>query len=183
MALITSVPARLAIGWAGLALAATAHGGPLFRCPGNLFTNQIDPVQARSTGCREADADGLTQALLAGAAPPAVAAPEAPAAPVAAPAAVRARPPASRVAFSKARSEARYQRTSSTAPPGRSVGSPEQRVRDSDARAILQTELARTLAAQQAMASTGPGASDPAALQRLRADEAALRRELDRLTP
>lgn len=177
MALITSVPTRLAIGWAGLALAATAHGGPLFRCPGNLFTNQIDPVQARSTGCREADADGLTQALLAGAAPPAVVAPEA------APAAVRARPPASRVAFSKARSAARYQRTSSTAPTSRSVGSPEQRARDSDARAILQTELARTLAAQQAMASTGPAASDPAALQRLRADEAALRRELDRLTP
>jgi hypothetical protein len=55
-----------------------------------------------------------------------------------------------------------------------------QRERDRDAVAILQTELARTLAAQQALARAGDTAAAGPELKRLRADELALRRELDR---
>lgn len=59
-----------------------------------------------------------------------------------------------------------------------------QRERDAHARQILQQELQRTLSrieSLQARSENAPGGGDAAALQRLRADEAALRRELQRV--
>ena len=61
------------------------------------------------------------------------------------------------------------------------VGAAEQRALDSDAHTILQRELARTLASQQALLQQGSGSDAQLQLQRLRQDEAALRREMARL--
>jgi hypothetical protein len=66
------------------------------------------------------------------------------------------------------------------------VASTQQRERDQDAQAILRAELARTLAAQQAMQRPGETAQtavQTAAINRLREDESALRRELSRFNP
>ncbi|MDZ4101009.1 MAG: hypothetical protein U1E12_04955 [Hydrogenophaga sp.] len=67
-------------------------------------------------------------------------------------------------------------------PVAQRVASSLQRARDQDAQAILQSELARTLAALQTLQRSG-NAAQTAMLTRLREDEAALRRELARLTP
>lgn len=76
--------------------------------------------------------------------------------------------------------------TRSSTPSASRVASTQQRERDQDAQAILRAELARTLAAQQAMQRPGEAAQtavQTAAINRLREDESALRRELSRFNP
>ncbi|WP_439114111.1 hypothetical protein [Hydrogenophaga sp.] len=55
-----------------------------------------------------------------------------------------------------------------------------QQQRDRDAVAILQAELARNLSAQRAQADAGGRVAVGTELHRLRQDEVALRRELER---
>lgn len=144
----------------------------LYLCPGNLFTNDIDPAQARAQGCKPAQTGRLSQgqdltALQAAdteTVPGLVAAlPGATPAPPAAPAPAVAASPRSPVA------------------PEFLVDAGKQRQRDSQAREILLTELSRTQAQIQSMSTkSSSNAEAESALQRLRADEAALQRELSR---
>lgn len=147
----------------------------LYLCPGNLFTNDIDPAQARVQGCKPAQTGRLSQGqdltvvpaaetetapglvvALPGAAP-------APPSPPAVPAPAVAASPRSPVA------------------PELLVDAGKQRQRDSQAREILLTELNRTQSQIQSMsAQPNPNAEAESALQRLRVDEAALQRELSR---
>lgn len=158
---------------------AASHGAQVqsvapsatYLCPGNLLTNQIDAAQALAQNCVPAGRGRLSQASVAPS-PPA---------------------PATAISTASAASSSRRTAQSPKAPPVpfatraepailSSTDVAAQRARDTDARAILQSELTRTLAAQQALA--GKADSNPesrAALDRLRADEAALRRELARL--
>jgi capsule polysaccharide export protein KpsE/RkpR len=62
----------------------------------------------------------------------------------------------------------------------RRIDEAKQRERDRDAVAILQAELSRILAAQKALLAGAKAAVGSPELQRLSADEAALRRELER---
>lgn len=158
---------------------AAAHGSQVqpvtrsitYLCPGNLLTNQIDAAQALAQKCAPAGRGRLSQASVAPS------------------------PPATAAAISVASAASSARRTAQLPKPPlvpplaraepailSSTDVAAQRARDTDARAILQSELTRTLAAQQALA--GKADSNPesrAALDRLRADEAALRRELARL--
>lgn len=168
--------------WCGLWCCAAAHGAPLYVCPGNLFTNEIDPTRAQVQGCRAVSGEGLSQAALAD--PPARSAAVAvahPVSPTGTPVKPRLRAAASPVSVSRARSPSRHGRAAAgVVASGQQVDPSLQRERDRDALAILQAELARTQSAQQALASAAAGAQDHAALQRLRVDEVALRRELER---
>lgn len=170
----------LAVWCAGWCCAAAAQGATLYVCPGNLFTNQLDAARAQAQGCREVSGEGLSQAALSD--PPVrkeAATLEKPVPPTATPDKPRTREPASRVASSRASSQAQVVRAAGgAASPDQMVSASLQRERDQDALAILQAELARTQAAQKAL--VGPTATDNAALQRLRIDEVALRRELER---
>lgn len=135
----------------------------LYQCPGPLFTNQIDPAQAQAQGCVRAG-HGRLSVVQAGES-----------ASLAAP---TARP---RVAGLKTASAAR---PSAPAPEqlrtaSASMGG-QQRERDQQARAILESELARTRGQLQALSSHGGDAGKQAQLERLRNDEAALQRELAR---
>lgn len=172
----------LAVWCAGWCCAAAAQGATLYVCPGNLFTNQLDAARAQAQGCREVSGEGLSQAALSD--PPVrkeAAAIEKPVPPTATPDKPRLREPASRVASSRASSQAQVVRAvGGGASPDQKVSASLQRERDQDALAILQAELARTQAAQKALASSTGGATDNAALQRLRVDEVSLRRELER---
>ncbi|UCU92247.1 hypothetical protein [Hydrogenophaga taeniospiralis] len=172
----------LAVWFSAWCCAAAAQGATLYVCPGNLFTNQLDQARAQAQGCREASGDGLSQAALAD--PPARSTAVTVAQPVpaaATPVKPHLREPASRFASSRARSQARDERTAvGAASPVLKVNPSLQRARDQDALSILQAELARTQAAQKALTGPAGGAPDNAALQRLRVDEVALRRELER---
>lgn len=172
----------LAVWCAGWCCAAAAQGATLYVCPGNLFTNQLDAARAQAQGCREVSGEGLSQAALSD--PPVrkeAAALEKPVPPTATPDKPRIREPASRVASSRASSQAQVVRAAGgAASPDQKVSASLQRERDQDALAILQAELARTQAAQKALVGPTGGATDNAALQRLRIDEVALRRELER---
>lgn len=176
----------------GLLLAGVAAMGsalaapPLYLCPGNLFSNHLEPAQARAMGCALATPGRMSQAHDA---PSASVNPDHPAslsnpntlsndakvtAPATASAALGAAPPPT-VTAAAMPPPARK--------PGATVGdAAQQRARDSDAKEILRSELARTQAQLQAlMEQTPSGPETDSAVQRLRADEAALRRELARL--
>jgi hypothetical protein len=145
----------------------------LYLCPGNLFTNDIDPAQARAQGCKPAQTGRLSQGQDL-TAPQAAESETAPDLGVALPGAAPASPappaaPAPAVAATP---------RSPVAPEWR-VDAGKQRQRDSQAREILLTELTRTQSQIQALA-VQPGSQAESALQRLRADEAALQRELSR---
>ncbi len=134
---------------------------PLYLCPGNLFTNDVDPAQARSRACVLAQAGRLSQArdqeLTSD-----------PAAPI--------QPNASAETSQAAPGSARK----TQAPVSLNDGL-TQRQRDSHAREIILAELARTQAQLQSLsAQTRSGPETDSALQRLRGDEEALRRELAR---
>jgi hypothetical protein len=160
-------------------VAAQAQGTTVYRCPGPpvLYTDAISAQQARARGCQPVDAVPVT---IHGTRPHAAAKTSpgggagAPAA--SAPAAVVAR-------------------------PGERVSAPQQRERDSDARAILQAELQREQARlQQLLSEYNDGqperqghernnqryldrvAALKASIERSSADIAALQRELARLS-
>lgn len=162
-----AVKRALALLLACFGASGAAGAGEVYLCPGNRFTDRLDAAQAQAQGCRLASAGRLS---VAGAMP---LAPQ-PAAPT--PAVPEAAPLAQAAAAVPA---------ASVAPPSAAqprVAAADQRARDSDARAILQTELARTVAAQQTLVRQGASESQ-GQLQRLRQDEVALRRELSRLEP
>ena len=166
--------ASLLLALAGCAAhAAKAQApAPTYLCPGNLVTNQLDPAQALVQKCTPAGPGRLSQASYH----PSTAALAPLPREVAAPASAPAGP-------TKAKSSASTQLAARRAdPPVPREDVAAQRARDSDARAILQSELARTLAQLQALSARADGGPDArAAADRLRADEAALRRELARL--
>lgn len=187
-------------------LCGYVNAGTLYQCPRNLFTNQIDEAQARLQGCSLAAPGRLTQGLAPPAPPspaavlpttsvavagspvadPTAQASDAPAAPsvmpvtpatsavAAAALVVQGMPvaPAAPVQTAAPRSAA-LARTHE--PAAMRVASTRQRARDQDAQAILQTELARVVSAQRG--------AEHVALNRLREDEAALRREIARFNP
>lgn len=154
----------------------SAGADPVYLCPGNRFTNRIDAASAAAIGCHLASAGRVSLAFAPAEAPPSLpAVPASPALPLAS-----AVPPAS--APVPAIAPPLPLPLSTASPPARSVvGTAEQRALDSDAHAILQRELARTLASQQALLQQGSGPDAQPQLQRLRQDEAALRREMARL--
>jgi hypothetical protein len=169
------LPLALAVGllWVS-AQAAASTDGALYKCPRNLFTNQINAAQAQRQGCSPVAPGRLTQGL--GESPPLTAVPAAASDPL--PAAVDAAVmPPRPVASAPARAPE---------PAAMRVDSSRQRARDQDAQTILRSELARTQLAQQGLQRAGDGAAradHTAALNRLRQDEAALRRELSRFNP
>lgn len=161
-------------------VAAQAQGTTVYRCPGPpvLYTDAISAQQAGARGCQPVDATPVTvQGTRPHAAAKTVSGGGAAAAPAAsAPAAVVAR-------------------------PGERVAAPQQRERDSDARAILQAELQREQTRlQQLLAEYNDGqperlghernnqryldrvAALKASIERSSADIAALQRELARLS-
>ena len=141
----------------------------LYQCPGNLFTNQMDPAQARVQGCVRATGGRLSLAQAGEPAPHAAPTPT-PARKSAGTGAPKA-PPAARPAAPA------YAALPSATPASLDSG---QRERDSQARAILQTELARTQSQLQALSAQSGNPDRQAQLDRLRNDEAALQRELAR---
>lgn len=162
----------------GLAAAAAAQAqATVYRCPGPpvLYTDALSAQQAKDRGCRTIEGAPVT--VMQSPRPRAAAA-------GAAPAAVPA-------------SAARPERGD-----GERVAEPQQRERDSDARRILEAELAREAARlQQLRAEFNEGAPErqgnernyqryldraaglKAAIERSEADIAALQRELTRLRP
>lgn len=169
-----------------LASNAFAAAPVLYRCPGNLFTNDLSAAEARAQACVPAERGGLSQGVALSVSVPVLASDEA--RPVAAGAPVTVSP-AQSAPVSAAPVPAR-----STANPVTNPGTAMQRglsglqrvdvalqrERDRDALAILQAELNRNRSAQQALAGRGSEAPAANELQRLRADETALQRELER---
>jgi hypothetical protein len=160
-----------------LAPMALAQERSVYRCPGNLYTDQISAKEAAERGCRTLDGAPVT--VVQG--PARRVAPAAPAAPSAGGASGA---PAPR----------------SASPAEMRVDPAQQRVRDSDARRILESELAREEAALAALRkdyNTGEPerrgdernfaryqervAEMKAAIARKEADVAAIRRELSKL--
>jgi hypothetical protein len=152
----------LLLSWSWLSCVGAS---PLFVCPGNLFSNNLDPQQALAMGCKSVQPGGVSQAF---GTPSATDAPvtSAAAAPVALPAALATAPLA----------------MSARKPSAHDLGNDaiKQRQRDSHAREIIQSELARTQAHMQTLSTQPAGPETDTALQRLRGDEAALLRELAR---
>jgi hypothetical protein len=145
---------------------------PLYLCPGNLFSNQLEPAQARAMGCQPALAGRLSQARDAQEPTTGAGSTADETGPIKPETAV---PPPVGVNTSASP----YRKPTQTV-----ADAAQQRARDSDAKEILRSELARTQAQLQAlMDQTSSGSETDSALQRLRADEAALRRELARLPP
>jgi len=127
---------RLAVlTWAGLTALtflpnAAAQERPVYRCPGNLYTDQITPKEAAERGCRTLDGAPVT--VVQGAAPRR-----------AAPAAGEG---AGRVSAPAATASGGAPSSGSARPAGAPemrVDPAQQRARDSDARRILESELAR----------------------------------------
>jgi hypothetical protein len=125
-----------------------------------LFSNNLDPVQARAMGCEPMQPGRLSQAH---------------------------NTPTAQTETSETDAQAADTMRPSSAPVARQLAVPEpgpevakQRQRDSHAREIIQAELARTQAQMQSLSAQPPGADAQNALQRLRIDEAALLRELAR---
>ena len=178
----------------GLAWTVAAQANPsLYVCPGHLFTNDLAPAQAKARGCALAAQGRLSQAhnppvqdmptaetearsALAETAPGVSSAPPLIATP--------ARPLASFLGAPSSALGVTPGPTAATA--ARQIAQPtadasRQRQRDSHAREIVLAELARTQARIQSFSvqpSAGPEAES--ALQRLKRDEDALRRELAR---
>lgn len=156
----------------GPAATSALAAPPVYLCPGNLFSNHLEPAQARAMGCQLAAWGRLSQARDAQTDT----------------AQEEAARPATNPTPDSAASTATANNRSATAAPAPLAGNSapvintaQQRARDSDAKEILRSELARTQAQIQALTEQNPGPETDSALQRLRADEAALRRELARL--
>lgn len=190
-------------------VAEAGAGGALYQCPRNLFTNQMDEAQARLQGCSRVAPGRLTQGLVPAdtSPPPAVVLPNATTTPVGPPvtavvaaqavgeptaapvaptvAPVPASPAPVAVVTPVATQPASVAPVRAPGPAAMRVASNQQRARDQDAQAILRSELSRIQSAQRALQRAGeaPGADQTAALNRLREDEAALRRELARFNP
>jgi hypothetical protein len=175
---------------ASVASTAQPLDGVYFLCPDRLISNQLTLEQAALRGCRRLSSDGLSV----------VEPPKTPAASGVPRAAATASPVLSspqeqsgspgvlRVATPAPRphpSAVSRQRTAPAVPaPGHRQArppGPEQRARDSDALAILQSELERTLLAQKRLGATPGSPPSQADLHRLRVDENALRREIARI--
>lgn len=139
-----------------LLVSASTLAESLYQCPGPLFTNQIDPAQAQAQGCVRAG-HGRLSVVQAGESARA-------AGPTTASATRRSAPAA----------DSPQLRTASASTAG------QQRERDQQARAILESELARTRSQLQVLSSQGGDAGKLAQQERLRNDEAALQRELAR---
>ena len=184
-----------------MSVSAAAATGLYHQCPGNLITNQLSASQATAQGCHRVQADGLSlvtreaevHAPAAGKAS-AVNAPGAGEVPTARSPARRWREPVSRVVQSHARSTARYQKQKQPSPTPSATDHTQaaqlpdpsynvsQRQRDRDALAILQGELQRTLLAQQSLRARDGSPTYQVDMHRLRVDETALRREIERIT-
>lgn len=157
--------------WAVAGLAWAATPSPvIYRCPGNVISNELDARQAKQLGCQVLQLAYVTvlpaQILPALPAAPASAASAASAAVVASSAV--AAPVAPRLV---------------AAGPGRAgvrVAASEQRSRDSDAYNILSSELKRELVYLATLRQRPADASVAAAIARSAADIAALERELAR---
>ncbi len=176
-----------------MSVSATAATGLYHQCPGNLITNQLSASQATAQGCHRVQADGLSLVTReAEVHAPAGNASGAGEITTARSPARRWREPVSRVVQSHARSTARYQKQPSPTPsatdhtqaaqlpdPSYNVS---QRQRDRDALAILQGELQRTLLAQQSLRARDGSPTYQVDMHRLRVDETALRREIERIT-
>lgn len=176
-AALASLPALLL--FAELACAQAAK--PVFRCDGNIYTN--DPLEAKAKNCRPMTGGNVT--IVEGTRPQGAAAPQAAAA--AAPVASGG-PGGARVA---------------NAPPpgGQRIDTGEQRLRDAEARSILEAELKKAEARQAELVKEfnngepekqGPEARNyqkyldrvaelKASIARNEQDIAGLRRELGRL--
>lgn len=172
----TTMAAALAV----MAGGAAAQERAVYRCPGNLYTDQLTPKEAAERGCRTLDGAPVT--VVQGGAtrrPAGAGSGEGAARQAASGASGAARPPAS--------GEMR-------------VDAAQQRARDSDARRILETELSReesALAALRKDFNNGEPerrgdernfaryqervAEMKAAIARKEADVAAIRRELSKL--
>lgn len=188
--------------------AQASADGALYQCPRNLFTNRMDEAQARLQGCSRVAPGRLTQGLvpaltspppaavppiattkpvdppLAAAAAPVVGDPtNAPIAPAVAPGPASPAPVA--VVTPVATRPVSVTPVPAHRPAAMRVASTEQRARDQDAQTILQSELSRIQTAQRDLQRPGAaaGAEQTAALNRLREDEVALRRELARFNP
>jgi hypothetical protein len=189
--------------------AEASADGALYQCPRNLFTNQMDATQARLQGCLRVAPGRLTQGLVPAdtsprpaavlpivtttpVGPPVTAAvaaqaggepTAAPVAPTVAP--VTASPAPVAAVTPVATRPAAVAAVRAPGPAAMRVASNQQRARDQDAQAILRSELSRIQSAQLELQRAGhaSGADQTAALNRLREDEVALRRELARFSP
>ena len=181
-----------------MSVSATAANGLYHQCPGNLITNQLSASQAKAQGCQRVQADGLSlvsreaQVPAPAGEPSLVNTPVAGQSPGARSPARRWREPVSRVVQSHARSTARYRKQHPLMPspedhtqagkmpdPSYNVS---QRQRDRDALGILQGELQRTLLAQESLRARDDSPTYQVDMHRLRVDETALRREIERMT-
>lgn len=165
--------------------AAQSQSAPVYRCPGPtvLYTDAISAQQARERGCQAVEAVPVTVPQGGRARAGAKVAAAAPAAPAASTASA---PQATAVVAVR---------------QGERVAAPQQRERDSDARAILQAELQREQARlQQLLAEYNDGqperqgnernyqryldrvAALKSSIERSTADIAALQRELARFS-
>lgn len=186
-AMNTTTPQRvlrmtMAAALAAGAATALAQERPVYRCPGNLYTDQYSPKEAAELGCKTLDGAPVTVVQ----------------SPV-------RRPPASGGGGGGEGPAARPAGSSSAAPAVRASGEmrvdpAQQRARDSDARRILESELAKEeerLAALRKDFNNGEPerrgdernyaryqervAEMKAAIARKEADIAALKRELAKL--
>ncbi len=182
----------------GLAWTVAAQASPsLYVCPGPLFTNDLAPAQAKARGCELAGQGRLSQAhnppvqdmttaetearsASAETAPSVVSAPSlipTPARPLAPTLGATSAAPSSALGAAPGPMAATAARQ--IAQP--TADASRQRQRDSHAREIVLSELARTQARIQTFSAQPPsGPEAESALQRLKRDEDALRRELAR---
>jgi hypothetical protein len=166
-----------------LAAAAHAQTNPVYRCPGNLYTDQYTPREAQEKGCRTIDGAPIT--IMQTARPR-------PAQPV----------PSAGVAAAPATSSPAPAVQAAAGGPATRIDPAEQRARDTDARRILEAELRKEeerLAALQKEFNNGEPerrgdernyqkyidrvAEMRAAIARKESDIAAIRRELSKLPP
>ncbi len=152
------------------AMATAASGAPVvYRCPGNIITNEMPARQAQQQGCKAlpmANVTVLPESLQPAA--PASAAALSASAPTSAPVAPPA--PARRVAAPQGGLDI----------GGVQVSAGAQRARDSDAHTILSTELKREQTKLTALRQSPASTESAAAVARSEADISALERELAR---
>ena len=154
--------------WAVAGLAWAATPSPvIYRCPGNVISNELDARQAKQLGCQVLQLAYVTVL-------PAQILPALPAAPASA---------ASAAVVASSAVAAPVAPRLVAAGPGRAgvrVAASEQRSRDSDAYNILSSELKRELVYLATLRQRPADASVAAAIARSAADIAALERELAR---
>jgi hypothetical protein len=152
---------------------AATPSSVIYRCPGNVISNELDARQAKQLGCQVLKLAHVTVL-------PAQILPALPATPVSSASAASA---AAVVSSPVAAPVAPRRVTVLATEPGRAgvrVAASEQRSRDSDAFNILSSELKRELANLASLRQRPADASIAAAIARSAADIAALERELAR---